>query len=117
MRARLLMILPAEGLSPDTDPPFAPTILVEDGAIGLFTTDFTRQLDFASLEEITETDIRAALHLNKAVFVYLSPVRELPDDDLNSGSMLVWRQRWWHEVFTRLHHEKAIPGTLTLKAS
>jgi hypothetical protein len=119
MRARLLMTLPADGLPEGTEPPVAPALIVEDGAVGLFSTDWERILDVKTLEDVTEETIRRALNLprDSTVFIYLTPAQDVPNANLFSEAAFRWRRLWWKDTLVRLIHEGILPGTPLLKAS
>ena len=119
MRARLLITLPACGLPEKTESPIAPTLIVEDGAVGVFGTDWERILEGVTLEQVNENDVRALLCLpdKNTAFVYLSPIQDVPDNNLFSKSAFEWRQNWWRTTFVSLLQKGMIPRHSLKKAS
>jgi hypothetical protein len=112
MRARLLITYPAGRIPDGTTAPFAPSLLIESGETGLFTSDWVRNFGDAPLDTITETEIRRAMRLDDTIVVHLSTVRELPEDDLYSEMLSCWRQEWWQSEIAALRQ-----GDLLAKAS
>ncbi len=105
MRARLLLTYPAGWLPDGTIVPFAPALLVEDGSVGMFTSDWITRFDDTTLDTLTEREIRDRLRLDSSVTVVLSPARQVPETDLYSETVSVWRQQWWSEVVTALRQQ------------
>jgi hypothetical protein len=100
-------------------PLVAPTLIVEDGAVGLFGTDWERLFDVERLEDVTEEYLRAALNLppSEMALVYLPPIRDVPNADLFSEAAYCWRQAWWQETVNELTRAGILPTVPLRKAS
>lgn len=110
MKTRLLFTVPASGLPKGTPAPPVPTVLLEGEGITLFSTGATRLLDYDRLEDVTTAGICAALRLGSDTFVYLPPVREVPESmDIFSWEFAVWRQNWWTDVLAEVVAQGCVP--------
>ncbi len=107
MKARLLIIDPQNA----DRPPMEPTLIVE-GEKGIFicTHDWALPVEAASLEDITYDQIRKALRMRpqENPSIYLSSLRQLPEEDLTSPSLLRCTREWWREVVAELAQEGKI---------
>ena len=108
MRARLLITYSMGHIPDGTAVPFAPPLLVEDGGVGMFTSDWVKRFDNTTLDMLTEREVRDRLCLDSSVAVFLSPVRQVPDLDLYSETVSDWRQQWWLEVVAALQPQLAL---------
>lgn len=100
MNARLLIIDPQEA----AHPPLEPMLVVEDSGVKLYNSGWVRAVSRNSLQEVVEEDVRQALRLRveERPFLYLSPIRALPFEDMLSAEALAWTRQWWLEVVTEL---------------
>lgn len=108
MRARLLFTYPKDHIPDGTQIPFAPPLLIEDKNVGMFVSDWIRVFEATSLDAVTEEDIRKALNLQEVVSVYLPAARSMPNTDLYSEEVSLWRQTWWKETAAELRHQTAL---------
>ncbi len=108
MQARLLITYPVGRIPDGTTVPFTPSLLIEAGEVGLFTSDWVRHFAGVILDTVTEQEIRRVMRLDDSVAVHLSRVRELPDDDLYSETLSCWRQEWWQSEIAGLQRERLL---------
>jgi hypothetical protein len=107
MKARLLIINPEAA----TEPPAAPTLVLQDDAIGLYSAGhWSRPISRDTLETVTVEDIRDLLHIpaGDSVTVYLTPVRSLPTDDLWSEDLYPWVREWWVQAVEELMQKELL---------
>jgi hypothetical protein len=107
MKARLLIINPEAA----NQPPAAPTLVVQDDEIGLYTAGhWSRSIARDSLEAVTVEDIRGLLHIpaEDKVTVYLTPVRSLPTEDLWSDDLYPWVRKWWTQTVAELMQKELL---------
>ncbi len=114
MRTRLLIINPDKAFRPLTEPNL---VLEGEGQLLLCGHDWVIPVGNGRLEDLTIKQIRQNLPLpvEKAAFVYLSSVGELPGEDLLSGSLWNDAGQWWIDEVIRLVREGQIPDAPAVK--
>ena len=108
MRARLLITYPAGRLPEEDEVPFIPSLLIEAGSVGLFTSDWVKHFEGVDLDLLNEEDIRSTLRLEDSTQIYMSDIQTLPDEDLYSERLLCWRQEWWQREIRTLHQRRIL---------
>jgi hypothetical protein len=108
MRARLLFTYLSASLPDGSRIPFAPPLIIEDDKVGLFTSDWVHCFEAASLDTLSEEQVRQELHIDEATVVTLTPIRALPTTDLTSETVTIWRQNWWREAARGLQRSEAL---------
>jgi hypothetical protein len=105
MKARLLVI------NPDVaqEPPLAPYIALEsDGNVLLYQLGWSPRIKQGCLAELSEEDVRKALRLRTQDELHITPVRELPTDDLWSEELHRWLQQWWRDTAAESAQKKSL---------
>jgi hypothetical protein len=95
MKARLLLVNPQTV----TQPPEHPSYLIEtEGSLYVCDDSYALPLAVKSdLEGLTVSALRDALSLRPDEEVYLSDIRNLPDERPLSPAFLHWLQDWWRK--------------------
>ena len=93
MRARLLVVNPDKRRCPRV-----PTLILEDGIIGVYQEDHAWPLEADSLEDVTREHLLGVLSLKPSVIVAISEVRNLPDLYLMSSEVISFCRSWWFDT-------------------
>src|SRR5947207_211727 len=93
MRARLLIVNPDKNKTPRI-----PTLILEDGVIGIYQEDRGWPLAVDSLENVTREDLEKVWHIRPSDRVIISEIRTLPDFYLMSPEAIQYCHAWWRET-------------------
>lgn len=116
MNARLLIV------DPETAPssPLIPNLVVDnEGKIVLCGDYWALPVNSADLSQVTLEEVRAAMRLrpNYCPSLFLSPMRELPSEDLMSPEALAWSRQWWLDYVSELVRAGKVTDAPALKAT
>jgi hypothetical protein len=93
MRVRLLIIEPEQV----TEPPWEPMVVTEnEEGVSVGNYGHAVLIASASLETVTMEQIRCGLRLraDEQPFLYLSPIRSLPEEHWATAEWSEWLPRW-----------------------